>query len=197
MMKTWALFLFGTSVVVTGCGTSVSEKEQPVPTAKAAPAGQPATSSVSAKPQSRRIGGIKFDFPADWEEKPTSSTVLLGEYSVPGSGGAARLTFSTAGGGTAANLDRWKGQFQRGPNDPEPNESQLTIDGKPASFIELNGSFQDMFGGGGTKSDWQLLGVAIPIDGDHNYFVKLTGPRQTVSARKAELIQFLESARKE
>ena len=146
------------------------------------------------EPTERSIGGMKFEIPADWEEQSLSSTVLLAEYALPGTAGAGRLTLSTMGGGTAANIDRWKDQFRRGPGDPEPKESQITVAGKVAALVEANGTFTDMFDKR-QRSNWQLLGVAIPIDGEHNYFVKLTGPRETVEARRDQLVKFVESAR--
>ena len=182
-----------------GCGVSDSRQTGPVPTAKATPL----ETTSNAEPSSRTvhgttekvIGGMRFEIPAGWDEKALSSTMILGEFSLPGSAGAGRLTLSTAGGGTAANMDRWKGQFQRGANDPEPIESQISVAGKDVTMIEVYGTYSDMFGGGGPKSNWQLLGVAIPVDSQQNYFVKLTGPRETVSARREEYLKFIGSAR--
>ena len=92
-------------------------------------------------------------------------------------------------------MNRWRGQFQPGPNDPESKESQITVSGKDVTLLELHGTFSDMFGGGAPKSNWQLLGAAIPIDAENNYFVKLTGPTETVSAHREEFLKFIESAR--
>jgi hypothetical protein len=138
---------------------------------------------------------MKFEIPPDWEEKSLSNSMILAEYGLPGAAGVGRLTFSVAGGGTSANIDRWKGQFQRGPADPEPTESQITVAGKTVTLIEVSGTFSDTFGGGGPKANWQLLGVAIPIDSQENYFVKLTGPQSTVSARREEFMNLIGSAR--
>jgi hypothetical protein len=102
---------------------------------------------------------------------------------------------STAGGGTRGNVDRWKDQFRRGPQDPEPSESDLMVAGKAATLVEARGTFQDMMDKNREKPNWQLVGIAIPIDPDHNYFVKLTGPRDTVSAKRDEFLKVVESAR--
>ena len=182
-----------------GCTNSDVEKNAPIQTAKA-PAVESTTGGESSnqtikEPTERRIGGVKFEIPAGWEEKALASTVLLGEFGLPGDTGPGRLTLSTAGGGTTANLERWKGQFQRGTDDPEPKETPLTIAGKASRLIEVSGTFTDTFGGGGPKSHWQLLGVAIPIDAEHNYFIKLTGPQSTIAARRDEFLKFVESAR--
>ena len=184
---------------IIGCDTSQSGKETAVPTHKATPIADAANANPASRvlqtPTEKLIAGVKFEIPAGWEEKTLSSTMIAGEYALPGAAGPGRLTLSTAGGGTAANMDRWKGQFQRGPADPEPTEAPLTVAGKAATLIEVHGTYTDMFGGGGPKSKWQLLGVAIPIDQDHNYFVKLTGPSETLAARREEFLKFVESAR--
>lgn len=197
MQKLWKLI--GISLLLAGCVDS-KVNEDSIPTAKAEPRESTSgTGGVAGKTtgeaKSRRIGDFKFDIPAAWEEKALANNMILGEYSVPGAAGAGRLTFSTAGGGTAANLDRWKGQFRKGDQDPEPQESSIKVAGKEASLIEVHGTFTDMFGGGSPKSSWQLLGVAIPISPEHNFFVKLTGPKETLSAVRDEFLKMAQSAR--
>ena len=142
------------------------------------------------------VAGVKYSVPADWEEQPRKSDFVLGEFSIPGEGGAARLTLSSAGGGIEANVERWRGQFNRGPDDPEPKESEITFDGKPATLVELAGTYSDMFGGGAPNKSWRMLGVAVPL-GTTNYFVKLTGPAKTVTPRRDEFLKFVESAKME
>ena len=181
-----------------GCNSAETETEPPARIAKAPPIGEDSRNASKGdlgEPAERLIGGIKFQIPAGWEEKTLSNNMILGEFTLPGEAGPGRLTLSTAGGGTSANMDRWRGQFQPGPNDPEPKESRIRGAGKEVTLLEVHGMFNDSFGGGGPKQNWQLLGVAIPVDSDHNYFVKLTGPKETVSARRDEFIKFIESSR--
>lgn len=189
------------SLVFVGCDSS-SAPTPPVPKAnpKAVDTDKKEdpkenASTKESSPNERVIGGIKFEIPSDWEEKPLASTMIFAEYGLPGDAGPGRLTFSVAGGGTAANIDRWKGQFRRGPDDAEPKESTIRAAGKDATLVEIQGAFSDMFGGGGTKSNWQLLGIAIPVDSDHNYFVKLTGPKETVLKHSEAIRKLVESAR--
>ena len=193
------LLMTSVTLLLPGCMGNDADSQKPMVTAKASPLGG-ATDEQPGKQQdkgfkSRTIGGLTFDFPVSWEEKTAASTVLLAEYQLPGEAGPGRLTFSSAGGGMAMNLDRWKQQFQRGPNDREPQETPIVVAGKSGTMIELNGTFIDSFSGGSPKSDWRLLGVVIPIDGDHNFFIKLTGPKETVQSRNLEFWKFTQSAR--
>lgn len=199
-MRQLRLLLVLTIFFVAGCDPSQSNSGQPVVTAKAAPLGsdlpiQP-DQRDRAESKERVIGGIRFDVPSDWEEKAPSSSMLMAEYRLSGDSGPGRLTFSTAGGGKDANVDRWKQQFHRGPNDAEPQETAIVLAGKNGTLIEVTGEFTDMFGGGAAKPDWQLLGVVVPIEADQNFFIKLTGPAKTLQSRKEEFMRFLQSARK-
>ncbi len=170
--------------------------EVPVPVAKAidveiVPGASP--SSARTEPYEASVGGFKFTVPADWQEQPPKSVELLGEFSLPGEGGPARLTLSSAGGGLEANLERWQGQFSRGPNDPEPRQSEITFDGQKGTLIELSGTYTGMFARNPDKN-WRMLGVIVPI-GPTNFFVKLTGPQATVTAQRDAFIKFVESAK--
>lgn len=173
--------------------------EVPVPVAKPlASDANPAAAAGEAKtePYEASVGGFKFIVPVGWQEQPPKSEFILGEFSLPGTGGAARLTVSSAGGGIEANLERWRGQFSRGPNDHEPRESEVTFDGQKGTLIELSGSYTDMFGGGKPSRDWRMLGVAVPM-GATNVFVKLTGPQATVTDQREAFLKFVESAKAE
>ena len=147
------------------------------------------------EPYQATVGGFKFTVPGDWEERPLKSSVLLGEFSIPGAGGPARLTLSSAGGGIEANLGRWRGQFNPGPGDAESVQSDIKFVGQTGTLIELSGTFADMFGGGKPNKNWKMLGVAIPLGGT-DFFVKMTGPAAAVTARRDEFVKFIESAKK-
>lgn len=185
------------ATVLAGCGDGRPAVDPPVPTATSAPtAGQAGEGSekVLSAPQERRFGGIRMTVPAGWEEVPLKSDMLLAEYKLEGNAGPGRLTLSTAGGGVEANISRWRGQFTPGEGDPSPVESPLTVDGHEAAVVELFGSFQDGFGGGGVKPGWAMLGVVLPLK-QANFFCKLTGPRATIEAQKEAVLEFVKSAK--
>jgi hypothetical protein len=189
--------LFG--IVLIGCSeTPRPVAEVPVPVAKAIPAdGTEDLESDSKKtePYETSVGGFRVMVPADWKEQPPKSQYVLGEFSIPGDGGAARLTVASANGTIQENVDRWRGQFQPGPDDPEPRESEVTLDGKKGTLVELAGTYADMMSGTPNRG-WRMLGVAVPI-GPTNVFFKLTGPAKTIGPRRDEFLKFVESARME
>lgn len=184
---------------LVGC-TSQRETDAPtkLPVAEAL-SGTDVAESVAApstEPVEKRFAGVVLTIPAGWIEKPVASDVLQGEYQLPGAAGPARLTLSSTGGGLEANLDRWRGQIQRRPSDPEPQEETIAVGGRDAVLLEVTGQFQDQFSGGGTKSDWTLLGAAIPT-GPAHFFLKMTGPRETVAEHREAFRQLVASARLE
>jgi len=187
-------------MLLLGCGSQTPIAEPPVTKAPALDAGGDTKvakgTNPKAGPYEASVGGFKFMVPADWEEQPPKSEFVLGEFSIPGATGPARLTLSSAGGGIEANVQRWRGQFIPGPNDPEPHESNVTLDGHQGTLVELAGSYSDMLNRNGPNRNWRMLGVAVDI-GPTTYFVKLTGPAITVNPRKEEFLKFIESARME
>ena len=186
-------------LVVLGCTEQPKPApEVPVPVAKGfdveiVPGASPSL-SAKTEPYEATVGGFKFTVPADWQEQPPKSQFVLGEFSLTGEGGSARLTLSSAGGGLEANIERWQGQFSRGPNDPEPRQSEITFDGQKGTLVELSGTYTDMLSAGNPGKNWRMLGVAIPL-GPTNFFVKLTGPQATVTAQKDAFVKFVESAK--
>ena len=189
-----------TTLILTGC----SEQPAPMDTRVAkAPALESETARSAPKSPAEKsalrdttVGGFEFKVPGDWEEKPPKSEFLLGEFTVPGEAGPARLTLSSARGGIEANLDRWRGQIQTGPKDPPASQSDVEFDGRTATLIELTGTYSDMFGGGAPNKNSKLLGVAAAL-GEADFFVKMTGPAETVTARRDEFLKFVASARRE
>ncbi len=185
------------TAVLAGCGDTGPVADPPVPVAKSGPAarhGGDVSGGGSSAPQERRFGGIRLTVPAGWEEVPLKSDMLLAEYKLDGDAGPGRLTLSTAGGGVEANISRWRGQFSPGEGDPSSAESTLMVDGHEAAVVELFGSFQDGFGGGGVKPGWAMLGVVLPLK-QANFFCKLTGPRATIEAQKEAVLEFVKSAK--
>lgn len=185
--------------VLSGCveNSAGSRVDPPVPTAAALPskdASAQSAGTVLTEAVEKRFEGITLTIPAGWEERPAASEFIQAEYRVSGDAGPARMTLSSAGGSVDANLDRWQGQFQRGPQDAAPERDTVTVDGVEATIIELNGTFTDGFSKDGPQRNWCMLGAIIPT-GPANFFLKLTGPRETVAAHRDEFRGMVKAAR--
>ena len=182
-------------VILAGCAQQPPESPVTIPVAEAEPSAAPDPVGEPAnEPRVKQFEGISLTVPAGWTEKAPASEFIQAEFQLPGSGGPARLTMSSTGGGIEANLERWRGQFTVGPNDPPPEQTTIPVDGAEAVVLELTGEFHDQFGGAGTRSDWGLLGAAIPT-GPAHLFLKLTGPRETVAAHREAFRQMVAAAR--
>lgn len=187
--------------LIVGCGDSAPNSIEPeLPRAPAlnAPASPPPPPMVGSTSTGRRelsIPPLTLSVPTGWIDQPPKSSFIQAELKIPGDSGDIRLTISRAGGGLDSNLDRWKGQFQRGPDDAEPRRSSISVDGRSAEILELQGTFRDGFDPAqSSRPAWALFGVALPL-GDDNIFLKATGPAAAIAAHRMDLMAMLESAR--
>lgn len=192
-------------VCVTLAGCDSAATNQPAPPIRKAKSDNPKPAGVEssaaeknpAGTTERTFGGATFQIPNAWRETPLENAgfkILDADFRIDGKAGEARLTLSATGGGVAENIDRWKGQFQRGPNDPESRESSLNVAGREAKLVELFGTFRDGFRGGEPQPDSAMLGIVVPLTGT-NYFIKVTGPRATVLDAKDAILKLAETAR--
>ncbi len=201
-MRNSLQWLLVVPVWLAGCEASSPPpgSEPPVPTAPAMPATNSGGAAAGTKttvleaPVEKSFQGIKLTVPAGWEEKPPASDFIQGEYRISDPAGSIRVTMSSAGGGKEANIDRWRGQFQRGADDPEPQQETVLIDGEEAILVELFGTFRDGFGGGGEQRNWCMFGAVIPT-GPANFFVKMTGPRDAVTNQRDAFRQLVTTAK--
>lgn len=181
-----------------GCAREVSLVDAPVPVASSQVAPESSAAvpigAVLTEPAEKQFEGIRLTIPAGWEEQPVASEFIQAEYRATGDGGPARMTLSSAGGGIEPNLQRWQGQFQRRTSDPEPQRTTLVVGGVEAVVIELHGTFTDGFSGKGPQPNSMMLGAIIPT-GPANFFLKLTGPRETVAAQKDAFFTLVSSAK--
>lgn len=143
---------------------------------------QPANKSV-VLPAEPYLG---YDVPAGWTEKD-GDNFRLAIFEVPG---GVEATISSAGGSPVANINRWEGQLGLEPSSQEDlvdGMEQLEVGDNPALFIKLVG---ERTVGENEKVPTTIIGV-IAIDGEKQYFVKMTGPQDAVDAAEDDFRQFL------
>ena len=121
--------------------------------------------------------------PTSWEEKPATQ-MRLGNFSA-GNGKAeiTVMTFPGTVGGLLANVNRWREQSGLAAvNDSDLNKvtQQITISGKPATFVEAIGEKNSS------------LSVYHPVD-QQTWFYKISGSSEVVKTEKAAFTAFLQS----
>uniref|UniRef100_A0A7C4LMX2 Lipoprotein n=1 Tax=Schlesneria paludicola TaxID=360056 RepID=A0A7C4LMX2_9PLAN len=184
--------------VLAGCNGPADSPPSPPPL-PVAPAYKESASikdqiAAAAEPREKQFQGITVTVPAAWEERAPANEFIQAEFRVNGEAGAARITMSSTGGGIEANLERWRGQFTRGPDDPEPKQTTLAVGTQQAVVLELFGTFRDGFSGGSAQPKSAMLGAAIPT-GPATFFVKMTGPRETVLSQREAFYELVKTAR--
>ena len=151
-----------------------------------------------------KLKDLVLNLPKDWTaagEKP----MRLATYEIPNvkgdkeKGELAISTFGGDGGGVAANLERWVGQF-----DAEGREVTIKkgMVGENAYHIaDISGTYQKSVGPPILRKttaakDYRMLGMIVLVKGKGVYFLKLTGPDATVKAQ-AEAIRAAIGAKSE
>jgi hypothetical protein len=153
---------------------------------------------------------LKFDPPAGWLAKPSSSTMRVAEFALPKVAGdaedASLIVYffgSSQGGSVQANLDRWIGQLAQ----PDGRASKdvaktTTLDshGLKISVVDVSGTYIAEMTPGSTermnKPGFRQLAAVIDTPGGP-YFAKLVGPAKTVAKWEASYQAFLKSVRYE
>lgn len=150
----------------------------------------------STKVKSVKVKDLVLAVPETWAQKPAANSLRLAQFEIPKAEGDEEKSelvissFGGAGGGTQANIDRWIQQFQ-----PKERNAKITTGTSPQGeyiFVDITGTYKKPIGppiAGKFEElpDARMLGVMISIKGKGIYFLKLAGPKKTVSAAAAAL----------
>ena len=152
------------------------------------------------------LGVGKLMVPAEFKPATRKSRIIEHEFAVVEGDGedapTARLTMMRSGGGVAANLDRWKGQFSG--DKKKVGETEVTETGKlTVHTIKINGSFMETMGGGpfsgGKKvkrEDYAMLGAILVEPKGTQYYVKMIGPASVIEANEKAFKKMVNSSGK-
>jgi hypothetical protein len=142
------------------------------------------------------VAGLKWTAPAGWKAEAGSRPMRAATYTVGDAECAVYFFGQGQGGAIQANLDRWKSQFQGG---PEGKTGKRTVHGLAVTTIDVSGNYSGMAGpgssGGAPKPGYRMLG-AIVENPSGNVFFKFTGPAKTIAANEAKFNQLLDSVSK-
>lgn len=137
------------------------------------------------------VDDITLKVPAGWKQSEPTSRLRKAQFAIPAAEGDkedAELVvyfFGGAGGGVDANIKRWIGQFQ------EKDRTGKTTQGKSPHgdyiLVDVAGTYNKPIGPPVLQKtepmpDARMLGVILQVKEKGNYFLKLTGPKKTVTA---------------
>lgn len=152
------------------------------------------------------VAGLKWTAPQGWKSEGPRQ-MRAATYTVPlasgeqGTAECAVYFFGMGGGGSIqANIDRWRGQFQRNGKEAESKVDKRSIHGLTVTTIESSGEYTGM-GGPNVQTptavhNYRLLGAIVEGPGG-NVFIKFTGPDKTVEANRKQFEALLSSFQKE
>jgi len=178
-------------------GLACSQAEEP-------PAGEEIPFNRGTAQSGPQNGGLEFRMPEGWVREQPSSAMRHSQYLLPGeeAGKDAELAvFTNIGGSIRQNVDRWINQFtiDDGRSASEAAEvSTKEIHGFKVTLVDVSGSYNAAMGpmaagGGETRPGYRMLAAVIETP-QAPWFLKLTGPRETVARWEASFEQFVESA---
>ena len=159
-------------------------------------------STVAAAQSTVTLLDYKATVPKGWVTAPTTSSMRLAQYTIPGTHGAVAAEVVVyffgkgQGGDVAANLTRWKGQFT--PSRGTPVYEKITRDSTgaiPVTVAEYRGTYARGVGMGDTAAakPGQSLIAAIAETPRGTLFFQLFGATEGVSPQRDALIKFAKS----
>jgi hypothetical protein len=193
-MKTlWCSLLV--SVTATGLLLLVSCSEPEVPQGEA----------IDFATAHSSPGVLEFTAPGGWQEETPTSRMRRFQYRLPGAAGAAEVAvFAEIGGTAEQNVNRWIGQFSTEEGASVADLAKITneqVGGLKITVLDVVGVYSGgMAGpmsaqGAGPSPGYRMLAAVIE-PGGAPWFVKLTGPEETVSEWESSFYEFVRSAAK-
>ena len=149
-------------------------------------------------------GKLTMKAPKDWIRKKPRTRIVEHEFAVTAVKGDkinGRVTFMRAGGGVEANIQRWMNQFTQ-PDGKLTKErtviKKLKIAGQQVRWVDIRGTYKDRRGPVAPavlRKDYRMLGAIIGVKDLGDYFVKLYGPRRTISDSEKSFEGLIKSLR--
>jgi hypothetical protein len=149
--------------------------------------------------------GLTFTPPDGWKSSPPTSSMRVAEFTLPRAAGDAEdaelivYYFGGSGGSVDANMQRWIGQMQQADGKPSSavaKKESRKVNGLTVSLVDVSGTYTAEMSPGSdahhNKSRFRMrAGVVETARGP--YFIKLTGPEQTVAKWDAAFNRFVGS----
>jgi hypothetical protein len=152
-------------------------------------------------------GSLAFAAPAAWHTRPAASNMRIAEFVIPRAQGDAEdgelivYYFGTGAGTIEANIDRWIGQIQQPDGSPTGDKAKRTtqtVNGLRLTMVDAEGTYVAEMRPGATerynKAGFRLRAAVVETPRGP-YYVKMTGPKNTIGAADAAYTAFVGSLR--
>lgn len=150
---------------------------------------------AQASSEERKPAGLVYETPQGWTEKPgVPMRDLNFTFGAQGEGECYIARLPGAGGGLAANVNRWRAQMGAAPLSDEEIAALPTrpLFGQKATFVSVDGTFSPGMGSNATYPNYRLLGLILSSS-EGAVFVKMTGPKELVEKESSAFDQFVSS----
>lgn len=154
-----------------------------------APKGPPRDVTPSGKTHEQALAELTIAVPEEWTSTPTTSSMRVAQWALPGPGGDAELVvyrFADGAGTVEANIARWKGQFTppEGKTIDDVTVTKTLDAGElKITLLDVRGRYVAQVQPGATSThdepDYRMLTAIVQGSGDPFYF-KLLGPEATL-----------------
>ena len=152
------------------------------------------------------LAGLTYSAPPAWHTRPPASSMRVAEFVVPRAQPDAEdaeliiYYFGTGGGGSAeANIDRWISQVQQpdgSDSKAKAKRAERTINGLKVTTVDVSGTYTAEMRPGAAehynKPGFRVCAAMIETP-QGAYYVKMTGPANTVAAAQPDYEKFLSS----
>ncbi len=133
---------------------------------------------------------LVFQAPEGWEEMPSSQSILLASWTLPGEGIANISWMGNRPEIKQANLQRWIDQFK----DRDRLESGA-LEGfstHPVTLLEVEGTLAQtrQVGGGDPRTGWALLGSVVDTS-EGPVYLKVVGPLKEIQTQREAVLKAL------
>lgn len=138
---------------------------------------------------------LVFDTPEGWTQKTGAPMRDLDfSFGPKGEGECYLARLPGAGGGLAANVNRWRKQMGADPLTDEQIAALPTrkLFGEDTPYITVDGSFSPGMGSTDSFSNYRMLGLILSSNAGA-VFVKMTGPKDLVEQNEKAFEQFTSS----
>lgn len=145
-----------------------------------------------------KLEGIRFRVPGDWRQVKPQTNIVEAEFELPhvdGDEHDGRLTLMFSGGDPDEVISNRTAEFIHDADHPPKLESVM-IGETEGRWVDLRGEWKGpSFRPIEPRPEYRMLLVIIPCTAHSSFYVKLTGPQETIAAHEEHFREFVESAR--